>query len=442
MRGCSWIALLLTALSLVLPVPHSQARIIGRSPEVSVGRETAAIVEKILPVDKDPVAVARVRQIGRRLASCIENPKYGFEFHVIEDGEVNAFALPGGYVYVYKGLLQLLPDDDSLAFVIGHEITHVTQSHAIRQFEKNVLISSAVSGVLLGTGTGGFIPQAANVVQVIVGLSFSRHDETDADIIGIKLMERAGYGPKSAAEAMKVIKRATGNGKDVPALLRSHPAPDSRITRLGELSTELESKRSAARPAAAVPAPPAPAADERLGGLDAVEVAPCEWFPLVEGARWSYRLKSGGLESRTSVAVLEAIPGKPAGVFRVEYDLGRRVKTVRLVAPAGDRFLSRSEKASPGEAWRVDAVAAPGERIELGGDSLRYAGTESVTVPAGTFTAHKVERVAADGTVHSPAWYAKGVGLVKRETAGAAVEELVAYTVPASPSVESGPEKS
>src|SRR3954467_8164496 len=89
------------------------ARILGKSVEVSVGRETASLVEKYYHVDTDPAAVARVRQIGRRLAACVPDPDFPFEFHVIDAGEVNAFALPGGFVYVFRGLAQLLPNDDA-----------------------------------------------------------------------------------------------------------------------------------------------------------------------------------------------------------------------------------------------------------------------------------------------------------------------------------------
>ena len=127
--------LCLTLLGACLAAGASRAGVIGRSPEISAGREAASMVEKFYTVDTDPAAVARVRAIGRRLAASAKDTEFPFEFHVVESGEVNAFALPGGFVYVFRGLLQLLPNDDALAFVLGHEVSHVTRHHAVRQFE-------------------------------------------------------------------------------------------------------------------------------------------------------------------------------------------------------------------------------------------------------------------------------------------------------------------
>jgi len=421
-------ALVLASLAFLTP-RGAEARIIGRSPEVSIGRETAAMVENYFTVDTDPVNAARVRQIGRRLVGSLDNPRYAFEFHVVESGEVNAFALPGGYIYVFRGLLQLVPNDDALAFVLAHEVAHVTESHAIQQFEKNVLISAGISALLLGTGTGGAAPRAANVVQAVVGLAFSRHDETEADEHGIRLATKAGYNPAAAAEAMKIVKRAGGD-KGIPALLRSHPAPDSRIARLTSRAEELLAQRSSERTAMRdLPPPPAPV-ERNLAGLDAIEVAACDWFPLVPGAVWSYRLQGEAPGTATSIRVLEPVAARPEGVFRVEYDLGRGVRATRLVAPAGDRYLARVEGVGPADAWRLEAVFAEGENALSGGQTVRYGGAEKITVPAGQFDALRVERVDADGKLASTAWYSRGVGLIKRVTAAGAVEELTRYSIP------------
>ena len=105
----AFLALLLCGGLFCVALPPAEARIISRSAEVSVGREAAAQVEQFYTVDTDPVAVARVRQIGRRLSSAAKDVEFPFEFHVIESADVNAFALPGGDIYVFRGLLQLLP---------------------------------------------------------------------------------------------------------------------------------------------------------------------------------------------------------------------------------------------------------------------------------------------------------------------------------------------
>ncbi|HEU4754560.1 MAG TPA: M48 family metalloprotease, partial [Armatimonadota bacterium] len=158
----------------LLPARPAAARVVSRSAEISIGRETASQVEQFYKCDTDPAAVARVRQIGRRLVAAVPDAPYPFEFHVVEDATVNAFALPGGFVYVFRGLLQLVPNDDALASVLAHEISHVTQRHATRQFEKNLALTAILTGVLAGTGAGGGVGDAASVVQAVAGISFTR----------------------------------------------------------------------------------------------------------------------------------------------------------------------------------------------------------------------------------------------------------------------------
>jgi len=412
----------------------AEARVVGRASEISVGRETASLVEKYYQVDTDPVATARVRQIGRRLVAVTPDADFPFEFHLVESGEVNAFALPGGFIYMFRGLLQLLPTDDALASVLAHEISHVYRRHSIRQFEKNLLLAAGISAVLAGTGASGF-GRASDVAQAIAGLSFTRHDEADADENGIRILARAGYNPHAAAQAMEVVKRAAGDDKHTPALLRSHPAPADRIRKLTAMAIALLKERDTVR--AGKPAPPvAPnATTAAIAGLDALEVEPCQWQPLRAGARWSYRHSTSGTETTSHVKVLEELGGAAAGVYRVEYDLGRGVRAVRLLAPAGDRLMSRPDQSAAAASWRVEGVFAAGVTVTDGSGDLarqvRLVGKERVEVPAGAFDALKVERLGKDGTVESVSWYAPGVGLVKRTASSSgSVQELVTFTLP------------
>ncbi len=408
------------------------ARIFGKGPEISIGRETASMVEQYLPVDRDPVAVARVRGIGRRLAACVRGVEYPFEFHVIEEGELNAFALPGGFVYIYRGLLQLMPSDDALASVLSHEMSHVTRRHAMRQFEKSLMISGAISALLRGAGIVGY-RDTAGVVQEIVGISFTRHDETDADENGIRLLAEAGYDTRAAAESMRVLERA--GGKDnTPLLLRTHPITKDRVTRLTRMSDELR-KTEATRQAAAPPAPALPAATvPRLEGLDGFVPAPCDWFPLAAGARWSYVVRSTGSpagdtarETLLAVRVLEPVKAEPSGVFRVEYEFSGGVKSTRLIAAGPDRLMSRGEAAGLRAAWKTEATFPSPAKA-----SATCVALEKVQVPAGEFEAVRVETRGADGALESTAWYARGVGLVKRETPGPSgtIQELSGYAKP------------
>jgi Zn-dependent protease with chaperone function len=421
--------LLLAGLLVAVVAPMASGRVISRSAEISVGRETASQVQQYFRVDTDPVAAARVRQIGRRLISCAENTDYPFEFHVVEEGEINAFALPGGFVYVFRGLLQLLPSDDALASVIAHEIIHVTRRHAVRQFEKNLVLSAGITAVLAGTGAGSGARDAAGVAQAVAGLSFTRGDESEADEEGIRLLARAGYDPRGAVAAMEIIRRVAGGGRE-PAFLMDHPAPERRVRRLKALAEALRSEQprdTGFQPTAAPTEPP-----RRINGLEGVALAPCEWVPLRPGMVWSYRIRSAAGETPLTVRILEELAAEPHGVYRVQVQMGP-VRTHRLVAAADDRLFSRPE-APAGAPWRAEALFAAGREMKSGEGAVRLAGAEAVSVPAGSYAnAARVELVGADGKLRATSWYARGVGLVRRVDEGGTVEELLQLTVPPAP---------
>jgi hypothetical protein len=409
---------------MLMAVPRpGEPQILGKGPEVSLGREAASQVEQAMPVDVDPVAVAKVRSIGRRLVSVAPEKTLPYEFHVVDGNEVNAFALPGGFVYVYRGLLQLLPNDDALAFVLGHELSHATQHHGMKQWEKNMGLALAMRAALGGTAL-----MAQETLQILVGLKFSRDDEADADRHGIALLALAGYDPDAAAEAMLVVKRSTEKGEKTPALLRSHPAPEDRIRALRALSAEWKEKLASRQPvppasqAAVALSAPAFTAPDPLAG-ESVIPAPCAFFPLKVGARWYYRLSGPDGVASVSVTVVEELPTRP-GVFRVDRDLGRGIRFSQLTTTTGDRVLAR---AASGGAWQLEASFP----LPSGALALQPAPGEPVRVPAGTFTALRIEQPGPDGKATAIAWYAPGVGLVRRQslTTGV-VEELERSVIP------------
>lgn len=408
---------LLTLLSAGVP---SHAGIIGRSTEISMGREAAQEFERSAVVDNDPLLTAKVQRIGRRLVSVCNAPDYPFEFHYVDGDEVNAFALPGGYIYIYRGLLQLLPNDDALAFVMAHEISHVVRRHGVEQVQKQVVTSLALDALL---GRGG----ASQILQAVVGLHYSRSDESEADDVGLHCLMRAGFNPEASVTVMEVLGRV--GGESVPKLLRSHPAPASRLKAMRELAGELRQRQLAER-AKQPPMPVAPLAEmPAIAGLETVSLCPCDHYPLKPGMRWHYRVTSPNGTAKTTAAVLEELPGKPEGVFRVETNYGAGVKSVQLLAAAGDRLLKRAS-AAPSAAWQVAAVFEIGDE-NAPTEGFRVMGEETVQVPAGDYPALKVEKLAADGTVAATTWFAKGIGMVKRVNAKTGVtEELELYQTP------------
>lgn len=412
------------ALALATFCRRAEARVIGRAGEINLGRETASYVERLLPVDRDPVAVARVRAIGRRLVSVVDDPNFPFEFHVIEDGAVNAFSLPGGFIYVYRGLLQLLPNDDALAFVLAHELAHAVKHHSINQLEKALGLA-----ILLQVGLGNRAIDAQQLLGIILTSKFSRTDERASDRFGIRYMTEAGYDPNAAVEAMEVIRRISGKNRP-PALLASHPAPASRIKNLRERAVTAAAAREKALKA--LPdAGPAPVikAETPLALPPSMATGENEYFPLVPGGRWEYRVNGQETAARALFRVWEQVAAAQPGVYRASWDFGYGVGVDQLIATGSDRLLTRPLDAGSGAAWRVEARFASGSAES---DSrFRVAGTETLQVLAGEYQALKVERLDGDGKVTETLWYASGVGLIKRVSAdGSLALELERYRLP------------
>jgi predicted Zn-dependent protease len=193
---------------------------------------------------EDPRA-ALVDEVGRRLVlnSDARKSPYveNFHFHLLRDPRtVNAFALPGGQVFITEGLLDQMDNEAQLAGVLGHEIGHVINRHAAQQMAKGQL--GQLLTVAVGVGAGGNDDRgrnaqlAAAMVNQMTQLRFSRSDESESDHYGLKYMAEAGYDPSAMLDVMKILKKASG-GRHPPEFLATHPLPD---TRLEEIRAELK----------------------------------------------------------------------------------------------------------------------------------------------------------------------------------------------------------
>ena len=158
-----------------------------------------------------------------------------FTFRVLDSPVVNAFALPGGYIYVTRGLMAHLENEAQLAVVIGHEIGHVVGRHASiraanQQFGQALLLGGAVGGeVLLGGGAGSAILEGGSMVAQLAFLSYGRDDERESDELGVEYAIQAGYDAHTAAEFFRTLKRLSGDsGNGIPSFLSTHPDPGER----------------------------------------------------------------------------------------------------------------------------------------------------------------------------------------------------------------------
>lgn len=180
-----------------------------------------------------------INALGYRLVANSERPDLPFTFFIMRDNEINAFAVPGGYIAANVGLITAMTREDELAAVLSHEISHITQQHLLRAFEDmkkmSVPVMLAMLGVLIAsthtrddTGTAAIMTGTSLMQQRQI--NFTRHDEAEADRVGIQTMARAGYDPMAMADTFSTLQRVMRvNGVDVPEFLLDHPVDTSRI---------------------------------------------------------------------------------------------------------------------------------------------------------------------------------------------------------------------
>jgi beta-barrel assembly-enhancing protease len=173
----------------------------------------------------------QAKALGQRLASVLPNNPYQFAFHVLRDPEtVNAFALPGGQVFITQALFDRLRTEAQLAGVLGHEVGHVVNRHAAQQMAHEQFYQS----IVIATGVGAGDNRAAALAQYVTqirSLKYSREDELQADQWGMKLMSQIGYDPREMLKVMEILKSLGSSGSE---MLSTHPLPESRIERIQE----------------------------------------------------------------------------------------------------------------------------------------------------------------------------------------------------------------
>jgi predicted Zn-dependent protease len=190
-----------------------------------------------------------VTGVGERLVGTnpeINQSPYYFQFHLLADPKtVNAFALPGGQVFITFGLLRLLDSEDEVAGVLGHEIGHVVGRHSNEQMAKAQLSQGLVSAVVMAGGNdyGMTAGQIAQFVTQLKNTAYGRGDELEADQLGVRFMKRAGYDPHALIRVMEVLKKAAGD-RAPPEFLSTHPDPDNRIERINDAIRQTETTGS------------------------------------------------------------------------------------------------------------------------------------------------------------------------------------------------------
>jgi Zn-dependent protease with chaperone function len=203
--------------------------------DVQLGREAAAEAEKQLPIMRDDAVTSYVEEIGQRLVSAIppelRHPEFRYSFKAINVREINAFALPGGPMYVNRGMIEAAKSEGEVAGVMAHELSHVVLRHGTAQASKATKyeigqVAGAILGSIIGGGWGQVVSQGTQFGIGTAFLRFSRAFEHDADIMGTQIMARAGYDPRDMASMFKTIEKQGGSGG--PQWLSDHPNPGNR----------------------------------------------------------------------------------------------------------------------------------------------------------------------------------------------------------------------
>ena len=184
-----------------------------------------------------------VADVGTRLVATSERPYLPWQFRVLDDPSVNAFALPGGYVYVTRGILAQLDSEAELAAVLGHEIGHVTARHGVHAMSKRILGTAVVgtAAVLLDPDHADEWLDAGALTLGLVFLKHSRDDEKQADDLGLRYLLRAGYEPRDMPPVFEMLERiAAAEGGRLPTWLSTHPDPGARAARIARAVTLAE----------------------------------------------------------------------------------------------------------------------------------------------------------------------------------------------------------
>jgi predicted Zn-dependent protease len=257
-----------------------QFSLMSEAQEIQIGREVDEQIRAELGVYDNPALQRYVDGIGQRLARASERPQLPWQFAVVDEAAVNAFALPGGFIYLTRGILAFLHDEDQLAGVLGHEIGHVTARHSAQQYTKQT--TAGVGLALLGI----FVPEArpfqglAETAAGLLLLKYGRDDERQADRLGVQYTASTGYDPAGVAGMLRTLARldeAAGDRRGIPNWLSTHPAPADRVEEVQQFVREAK-----ASPAAT----PAERRNEYLRQVDGIVFGDSPRQGFVRGSRF------------------------------------------------------------------------------------------------------------------------------------------------------------
>jgi predicted Zn-dependent protease len=204
--------------------------------EIEIGRSANEQMRKQVPELRDSTVTRYVRDVGKRLAQHAPGARYPYSFSVADLPEINAFSLPGGPVWINRGVLAKAANESQAAAVIAHEIAHIASRHGADRLTQGMVAKWGLGllGALLGNSGGASTAQAAaSLLAGGVFLKFNRDEEREADEVGVRILTRSGWSGRGMVELFEMMAREAGRDQgNVQAFLSSHPSPEDRIKHL------------------------------------------------------------------------------------------------------------------------------------------------------------------------------------------------------------------
>jgi predicted Zn-dependent protease len=313
---------------------------LSEAQEIAIGQQSDAEIRREMGVYDDPALQRYVADIGHRLAALSHRPHLPWSFTVVDHPAVNAFALPGGYIYITRGILPYLDDEAELAGVLGHEIAHVTARHAAQQYTR-----ATTGGVGLAV-LGIFVPAAqpftdlASTALGVAFLKYGRDDERESDRVGMEYAASGGWDPRGVPEFLSTLARVDAlSERGVPNWLSTHPEPAERVIEAQPMATRLATSAAAARNR-----------DDYFARIDGVVVGDNPEEGIVRGnlflhpaLRFSLEFPEGWDVMNTPTQVAAREPGQPHFMLlqTVDRPSGRTIEEigVRAMSSAGFKAI-------------------------------------------------------------------------------------------------------
>ncbi len=229
------------------------AQALSLSEEKELGRKLLEQIDEVLPLIKDGEVATYIQTLGESLVASLGTTSYDYRFFIVDQSIPNAFAVPGGYIFVFRGLIELMETEGELASILCHEIAHIEARHIHRRLEAGKVANvAALAGVLAAAllGAGGAASQGL-VAGTLAGarsfqLKYSRDQEQEADQLGMRYLCKAGYPPGAMVSAMqKMARQSWRSNSQIPSYLSTHPALDERIHQLQKIAEGMECARGA-----------------------------------------------------------------------------------------------------------------------------------------------------------------------------------------------------